>query len=77
MGWGPVEHQPHTPSTTSHAYGLLVGPCPPALHVLEAYNHKVDHDTHKELNTQEHAVLQYTHTLQYISYCNDARYKDR
>ena len=32
---------------------------------------------HKELNTQEHAVLQYAHTLQYISYCNDMRYKDR
>ena len=27
MGWGPVECQPHGPSTTSHAHGLLKGPC--------------------------------------------------
>ena len=51
--------------------------CPPAPHVLEAYNHKVNHDTHKELNMQEPTVLQYAHTLQYISYCNDVRYKDK
>ena len=51
--------------------------CPPAPHVLEAYNHKVNHDTHKELNLQECAVLQYTRALQYVSYCNDARYRDR
>ena len=51
--------------------------CLPAPHVLEAYNHKVNHDTHEELNLQEHTVLQYTHTLQYVSYCNDARYRDR
>ena len=51
--------------------------CPPALHVLEVYNHKVNHDTNKELNMQECTVLQYAHTLQYISYCNDVRYKDR
>ena len=51
--------------------------CPPAPHVLEAYNHKVNHDTHKELNMQECAVLQYARALQYISYCNDARYKDK
>ena len=51
--------------------------CPPTLHVLEVYNHKVNHDMHKELNTQEHAVLQYAHTLQYVSYCNDMRYKDK
>ena len=51
--------------------------CPPALHVLEVYNHKVNHDMYKELNMQEHAVLQYAHTLQYVSYCNDARYKDK
>ena len=50
--------------------------CPPTPHVLEAYNHKVNHDTHKELNLQEHAVLQYAHALQYVSYCNDARYRD-
>ena len=50
--------------------------CPPAPHILEAYNHKVNHDTHKELNLQEHTVLQYAHALQCVSYCNDARYKD-
>ena len=33
--------------------------CPPAPHVIEAFNHKVNHDSHKELGTQEHAVLQY------------------
>ena len=53
---------------------LHLSACP---HNLEAYNHKVSHDTHKELNLQEHAVLQYAHALQYISYCNDARYRDR
>ena len=37
--------------------------CSPTPHVLEAYNHKVNHDTHKELNLQEHTVLQYTHAL--------------
>ena len=51
--------------------------CPPAPHVIEAFNHKVNHDTHKELGAQEHAVLQYTHALQYVSYCNDERYKDQ
>ena len=45
-------------------------------HIMEAYNHKVNHDTHKELSLQEHAVLEYAHALQYISFCNDARYKD-
>ena len=50
--------------------------CPPALHVIEAFNHKVNHNSHKELGTQEHAVLQYACTLQYVSYCNDERYKD-
>ena len=50
---------------------------PASPHVLEAYNHKVNHDTHKELNLQEHTVLQYACTLQYISYCNDMRYRDR
>ena len=49
--------------------------CPPAPHVMEAYNHKVNHDSHKELGPQEHAVLQYACTLQYVS-CNDERYKD-
>ena len=47
--------------------------CLPAPHVLEAYNHKVNHDTHKELNLQECTVLQYTRALQYVSYCNNAR----
>ena len=51
--------------------------CLPAPHILEAYNQKVNHDTHKELNLQEHAVLQYACALQYVSYCNDARYRDR
>ena len=50
--------------------------CPLAPHILEAYNHKVNHDTHKELNLQEHAVLQYACALQYVSFSNDARYKD-
>ena len=30
--------------------------CPPAPHVIEAFNHKVNHDSHKELGTQERAV---------------------
>ncbi len=51
--------------------------CPPAPHVLEAFNHKVNHDTHKELGAQERAVLQYARALQYVSYCNDERYKDQ
>ena len=51
--------------------------CPPAPHVIEAFNHKVNHDTHKELGAQERAVLQYAHALQYVSYCNDERYKDQ
>ena len=50
--------------------------CPPVPHVIEAFNHKVNHNSHKELGTQEHAVLQYTRALQYVSYCNDERYKD-
>ena len=50
--------------------------CPPAPHIMEAYNHKVNHDSHKELGPQEHVVLQYAHTLQYVSLCNDERYKD-
>ena len=50
--------------------------CPPTPHILETYNHKVNHDTHEELNLQECMVLQYAHTLQYVSYCNDARYRD-
>ena len=45
--------------------------------MIEAFNHKVNHDSHKELGTQECAVLQYARTLQYVSYCNDERYKDR
>ena len=44
--------------------------------MIEAFNHKVNHDSHKELGTQECTVLQYTHVLQYVSYCNDERYKD-
>ena len=51
--------------------------CPPAPHVIEAFNHKVNHDTHKELGAQERAVLQYARVLQYVSYCNDERYKDQ
>ena len=51
--------------------------CPPALHVLEAYNHKVNHNTHKELTMQEHTVTQYARTLQYASYCSDERYESR
>ena len=47
--------------------------CLPAPHVLEAYNEQF----YKELNLQECAVLQYAHTLQYVSYCTDMRYKDR
>ena len=50
--------------------------CPPAPHVIEAFNHKVNHNSHKELGTQEHAVLQYARALQYVSYCNDERYKN-
>ena len=50
--------------------------CPPAPHIMEAYNHKVNHDSHKEIGPQEHAVLQYARTLQYVSFCNDERYKD-
>ena len=49
---------------------------PPAPHLMEAYNHKVNHDSHKELGPQECTVLQYAHTLQYISFCNDERYKN-
>ena len=51
--------------------------CPPAPHVIEAFNHKVNHDSHKELGAQEQAVLQYARALQYVSYCNDERYKDQ
>ena len=50
--------------------------CPPAPHVMEAYNHKVNHDSHKELGPQEHTVLQYARTLQYVSFCNDERHKN-
>ena len=50
--------------------------CPPAPHVIEAFNHKVNHNSHKELGTQECVVLQYTRALQYVSYCNNERYKD-
>ena len=42
--------------------------CPPAPHVIEAFNHKVNHDSHKELGTQECMILQYAHVLQYVSY---------
>ena len=50
--------------------------CLPTPHILEMYNHKVNHDTHKGLNMQECTVLQYACTLQYVDYCNDMRYKD-
>ena len=49
--------------------------CPLAPHIMEAYNHKVNHDSHKELHPQEHTVLQYACMLQYVSFCNE-RYKD-
>ena len=50
--------------------------CPPAHHIMEAYNHKVNHDTHKELGPQECMVQQYACALQYASFCNNTRYKD-
>ena len=50
--------------------------CPPAPHVIEAFNHKVNLNSHKELGTQECVVLQYARMLQYVSYCNDERYRD-
>ena len=34
---------------------------------MEGFNHKVNHDTHKELGPQEHVVLQYACALQYVS----------
>ena len=46
-------------------------------HILKAYNHKVNHDTHKELPMQELTVMQYTQALQYMRFCNNKRYKDR
>ena len=46
--------------------------CPLAPHVIEAFNHKVNHNSHKELGTQERTVLQYA----CVSFCNDERYKD-
>ena len=48
--------------------------CPPAPHILDAYNHKVNHDTHKELSMQEHTVVQHAWALQYTSFCNDEWY---
>ena len=48
--------------------------CPPAPHILEACNHKVNHDTHKELSMQEHAVVQYAWVLEYTSFCNNEWY---
>ena len=84
-----MECQPHGPPTIGCKDGLLMGlvkayqwtqqnfyVCPLAPHVMEAYNHKVNHDTHKGLGPQACAVLQYAHTLQYVSFCNDTRYKD-
>ena len=50
--------------------------CPPAPHVIEAFNHKVKNDSQKELGTQERTVLQYPSALQYVSFCNYERYKD-
>ena len=89
MGWGLMECQSHGPSQLAArmvcSWGLVKAYqrtrqstyiCPPAPHVIEAFNHKVNHDSHKELGTQERAVLQYAHALQYVSYCNDERYKD-
>ena len=51
--------------------------CLPTLHVFEVYNHKVNHDMHKELTTQECTVVQYACALQYVSYCNDEGYESR
>ena len=66
--WGLVKAYQQT---QQNIYVCLLAP-----HIMEAYNHKVNHDTHKELSLQECAVLQYAHTLQYVSFCNDAKYKD-
>ena len=80
----PMDHQQLTARMVC-SWGLVkayqqtrqnVYVCPPAPYVMEAYNHKVNHDSHKELGPQEHAVLQYACTLQYMSFCNDERYKD-
>ena len=67
--WGLVKVYQHGPGKAPTFAQL-------ASHVIEAFNHKVNHDSHKELGTQECAVLQYARALQYISYCNDERYKD-
>ena len=68
-----MECQPHGPPTIGwqgwSAHGALLRP-------TSGPGKKVNHDTHKELGPQEHVVLQYACTLQYISFCNDARYKD-
>ena len=48
--------------------------CPPAPHVIEAFNHKVNLDSHKELGTQEHAVLQYACT--HCSTCPSVMIRD-
>ena len=66
--WGLVKAYQQTRQST---YICLLAP-----HIMEAYNHKVNHDSHKELGPQECAVLQYACTLQYVSFCNDKRYKD-
>ena len=66
--WGLVKAYQQT---RQNIYICLLAP-----HIIEAYNHKVNHDTHKELGPQECMVLQYACALQYISFCNDARYKD-
>ena len=44
--------------------------CPPAPHMLKVYNHKVNHNTQKELSMQQHAVVHYAQVLQYTSFCN-------
>ena len=89
MGWWSLECQPYGPQTVGSPiiclWGLVgayqwtcqsIYVCLPAPHILEAFNHKVNHDMHKELPTQEHVVMQYAWALQYVSFCNK-RYKDK
>ena len=77
MGWILMECQPHGPSAVSCENGLLMGPTSgpgkaPTFahqqpHIMEAYNHKVNHDSYKELGPPGSTwVLQYARTLQYI-----------
>ena len=82
---GPMDHQ-QLAARMVCSWGLIKAyqrtrqstyVCPPAPHVIEAFNHNlIPYDSHKELGTQEHVVLQYACALQYVSFCNDERYKD-